>query len=97
MSEPEMEHLEIPERPDGEFDFQVIARSILSRAWLHQAGDSLTIYGRLDIETTRGDFLAWYDSHGGVEVFEPCLGNKFAAGITMALQELAPASVRFRK
>jgi hypothetical protein len=97
MSEPEMEHMDIPQRPDGEPNFKFLARNILSRAWLSKAGETITIYEQLDNGTVGGDFLAWYDGRGAVEVFESCMGNKFAASITLALQDLAPSFVRFRK
>lgn len=91
--EPEMVHLPIPERPDGELDFDRIARSLLSWAWLKDRGETLTCYGRVGDEAT-GAFLAWYDGRGGIDVFELCLGNRFGASVFMALQALAPSQVR---
>jgi len=86
----EMVHVEIPTRADGELDFEPVARSVLSYAWIKRAGASITVTNAWrDFDT----FLGWYDGHGGIEVFKPCLGNQFGASIYMALERLSPSMV----
>ena len=88
--EPEIVHMEIPRLPNGDLNFEPAARGILSTAWTQPQGQAIRItnaWADSDL------FLGWYDGHGGLDVFGPCLETGFGASIFLELEKLSPSMV----
>lgn len=86
-----MVRMRIPQTPDGENDWEIIAQTILQVALKESSGSPLFMAGNVDGE--QGQFRALHDGNGGVSIYPESIKTKFGASLYMALESLAPDRV----